>query len=59
WIITADGTHFGTLHLPEDPHNLAWGDDDARGLYVTALTSIYRLRLNVAGIRPVFERNPS
>ncbi len=59
WIITADGTHLGTLHLPEDPHNLAWGDADGRGLYVTALTSIYRLRLNVAGIRPVCERNPS
>ncbi len=52
WIITADGTHLGTLHLPEDPHNLAWGDDDARSLYVTAMTSVYRLRLNVAGIRP-------
>src|SRR6266705_4577207 len=51
WIITADGTHLGTLHLPENPHNLAWGDADGRGLYVTALTSIYRLRLNVAGIR--------
>ncbi len=59
WIITADGMHLGTLHLPENPHNLAWGDADGRGLYVTALTSIYRLRLNVAGIRPVCERNPS
>jgi gluconolactonase len=59
WVIDPDGRHLGTLHLPENPHNLAWGDADGRGLYVTALTSIYRLRLNVAGIRPVFERNPS
>ena len=52
WVITPDGRHLGTLHLPENPHNLAWGDADGRSLYVTALTSIYRLRLNLAGIRP-------
>ena len=52
WVVAADGRHLGTLHLPEDPHNLAWGDVDGRSLYITALTSIYRLRLNVAGIRP-------
>ena len=52
WIVAPDGEHLGTLHLPENPHNLAWGGDDARTLYVTALTSVYRLRLGVAGIRP-------
>ena len=49
WVIDADGEHLGTIRLPEDPHNLAWGDADGRGLYVTALTSVYRLRTNVAG----------
>jgi gluconolactonase len=52
WIISTDGEHLGTLSLPEDPHNLAWGDEDARSLYVTALTSVYRVRLATAGIRP-------
>ena len=52
WILSADGDHLGTLRLPEAPHNLAWGDEDARVLYVTALTSVYRLRLAVPGIRP-------
>jgi gluconolactonase len=52
WILSPDGDHLGTLRLPEAPHNLAWGDDDARGLYVTAETSVYRIRLNVPGIRP-------
>lgn len=52
WVLAADGRHLGTLELPENAHNLAWGDDDARGLYITALTSVYRLRLAVAGIRP-------
>jgi gluconolactonase len=52
WIISSDGVHLGMLRLPEAPHNLAWGDDDARTLYVTALTSVYRTRLQIPGIRP-------
>jgi gluconolactonase len=52
WILAADGTHLGTLRLPEAPHNLAFGGDDDRTLYVTALTGVYRVRLDVPGIRP-------
>ena len=46
WVLSPDGEHLGTLRLPEDPHNLAWGDADARTLYITALTTVYRLRLD-------------
>src|SRR5215831_9983383 len=52
WILSADGKHLGTIKGPEQPHNLAWGDDDGRTLYFAALTSIYRMRLKVEGIRP-------
>jgi gluconolactonase len=52
WIISAEGKHLGTLVGPEHPHNLAWGDDDGRTLYLTAQTGLYRIRLNVAGVRP-------
>jgi gluconolactonase len=52
WVLSPEGDHLGTLRLPEAPHNLAWGGDDGRTLYVTALTSIYRLELPVPGIRP-------
>jgi gluconolactonase len=45
WVLSPDGEKLGLLELPEAPHNLAWGDADGRSLYVTALTSIYRLRL--------------
>jgi gluconolactonase len=48
WVLSPGGDHLATLRLPEDPHNLAWGEDD-RTLYVTALTSVYRLRLKGAG----------
>ena len=51
WVVSSDGRHLGTLRLPEDPHNLAWGDSDGRALYVTALASVYRLRMSVAGAR--------
>jgi gluconolactonase len=53
WVLGADATHIATLRLPEAPHNLAFGDDDSRSLYVTALTSVYRIRLAVPGIRPL------
>ena len=49
WMLNAEGEHLGTLRLPEDPHNLAWGGADARTLYITALTSVYRIRLAVPG----------
>jgi gluconolactonase len=52
WVISSEGEHLGTLRLPEAPHNLAWGDDDARTLYVTALTSVYRIPTQIPGIRP-------
>lgn len=52
WVLDPDGAVLGTLALPEAPHNLAWGDDDRRTLYVTALTSVYRMRLRIPGARP-------
>jgi gluconolactonase len=52
WILSPEGEQLGLLELPEEPHNLAWGGADARDLYVTAMTSIYRTRLSIPGIRP-------
>jgi gluconolactonase len=52
WVLSSKGTHLGTIRPPEPPHNLAWGDQDGRTLYITALTSVYRMRLAIPGIRP-------
>jgi gluconolactonase len=52
WIFSPEGKHLGTLKGPEHPHNMAWGDDDGKTLYLTAQTSIYRIRLNVPGVQP-------
>lgn len=49
WILSREGKHLGTLHGPEHPHNMAWGDADKRTLYLAAQTGIYRIRVNVAG----------
>ncbi len=51
WIFTPTGRHLGTLQLPEIPANCCWGGDDARTLYVTARTSVYRINLKIPGIR--------
>jgi gluconolactonase len=52
WIFSPAGRHLGTLILPEHPHNFAWGDADGRTLYLTARTGLYRVRVNIPGIRP-------
>jgi gluconolactonase len=52
WVLTPDGKHLGTIRPPENPANLAWGDADGKTLYFTAVTGLYRLRVNVPGIRP-------
>ncbi len=52
WIISPEGKHLGTILGPEHPHNFAWGDDDGRTLYLCAKTGLYRIRLNIPGIRP-------
>jgi gluconolactonase len=44
WVLTPEGEKLELIELPEAPHNLAWGDADGRSLYVTAMTSIYRIR---------------
>jgi gluconolactonase len=52
WILSPDGKHLGTIKGPEHPHNMAWGGEDGKTLYLAAQTGIYRIRLNLPGIRP-------
>jgi len=32
--------------------NMAFGDADNRGLYITACTHVFKLRMKTAGVRP-------
>ncbi|HEY6367310.1 MAG TPA: SMP-30/gluconolactonase/LRE family protein [Candidatus Binatia bacterium] len=52
WIISSVGKHLGTIVAPKHPHNLAWGGDDGKTLYMTAQGTLYRMPLNIPGIRP-------
>ena len=52
WVWDAKGHHLGTIAMPEQPANLTWGDPDYRTLYITATTSVYRLRTRTNGYVP-------
>lgn len=52
WIFSPGGKHLGTIKLPERMANCNWGGSDARTLYITASTSLYRIRLKIPGVRP-------
>ena len=54
WIFSPDGKHLGTLKTPEVPANCNWGDD-GKTLYITAITSVYRIKLSVAGEKPLYQ----
>ena len=60
-IWSPDGTPLGILHLPQpagEPRprvcatNVAFGDADDRGLYITACTHVFRVRMRMPGVRP-------
>jgi gluconolactonase len=51
-IVSPDAKHIGTIVTPQHVHNMAWGDEDGKTLYLTARTGLYRMRVNIEGIRP-------
>ncbi len=48
-IYDAQGKHIETIGLPEAPANCTFGDSDFQTLYITARTSLYRVRRDVKG----------
>ena len=52
WVISSAGKHLGTIVAPKHPHNLAWGGEDGKTLYLTAQDKLYRMPLKIPGIRP-------
>jgi gluconolactonase len=52
WICSRAGELLGQISFPEVAANLAWGDDDAQTLYVTASTGLYRVRCKTTGHVP-------
>ncbi len=54
WVISPQGKHLGTIKTPELPANCGWGGDDRKTLYITARTHLYRIKLAVAGEKPLY-----
>jgi gluconolactonase len=52
-VFDRDGGLREIIETPEHTANFAWGDDDYRSLFVTASTSLYRIRVTTPGL-PVF-----
>jgi len=53
WVFEPDGVLLGVIVPPERPANCAWGDEDRKSLYITARTSLYRIRVTVPGLPSV------
>lgn len=56
WVWDPEGLHLGTIVLPEQAANLAWGDADYGTLFITATTSVYRLRTKAHGFVPYLSK---
>ena len=52
WVFDPSGKHIDTIPTPETPANCGWGDEDGRTLYITARTSVYKVRWSVGGELP-------
>jgi gluconolactonase len=48
-VFTPDAGCLGVIQVPEYTANMAWGDSDYRSLYITASTSVYRIRVKIPG----------
>ena len=54
WVFSSGGEHLGIIEIPEIPANMHWGGHDWHSLFVTARTSVYRIRTRVTGHREPF-----
>lgn len=49
-VYSAAGQPVGKIELGEKPRNLSFGEPDLQTLFITAFTSVYRVRLDVKGV---------
>jgi gluconolactonase len=52
-LFAPDAVCVGVIHVPERTANFAWGDPDCRSLYITASTSVYKIRVQVPGLAAI------
>jgi len=49
-VFAPDGKPWGTIQVPEQPSNCAFGGADRKTLFITARTSLYRVSLQGTGM---------
>ena len=49
-VFTPDARCLGVIRVPEVVANFTWGDDDLRSIFLTASTSLYRVRTMTPGV---------
>ncbi len=49
WVISAGGKHIGTIIAPKHVHNMAWGGEDGKTLFLCARSGLYMMRLGIQG----------
>jgi gluconolactonase len=54
WIASPEGKRLGLIRAPEGLRfaNLAFGDPDSKTLYLVTGKNLWRIRLNIPGVRP-------
>ncbi|MBV9033157.1 MAG: SMP-30/gluconolactonase/LRE family protein, partial [Acidobacteriaceae bacterium] len=52
WVWDLQGNHIGTIELPEQPANLAWGGKGYSTLYIMVTHSVYSLPTKAHGFVP-------
>jgi gluconolactonase len=49
-VFSPTGTCLGVIRVPEVAANFTWGDEDLKSLFITASTSLYRIRVKIPGL---------
>jgi gluconolactonase len=49
-VLSPDARSLGVIQTPEVVANFTWGDDDFRSIFLTASTSLYRVRTKTPGV---------
>ncbi len=50
-VFDPDANCLGVIHVPEVVANFTWGDEDMCSIFITASTSLYRVRVKVPGVK--------
>lgn len=49
-VFASSGEFIGTIKVPQQPANVAFGGPDGKILYITARTAVYKLPMQVRGV---------